>query len=57
MTAATRGKVHRSVLNPCARGPARSARSTFANCFGPSLGLRPARPAALSPARPFACHA
>ena len=57
MMAATRGNVQRSVLNPYTRGPARSACSIVANCFGPSLGLRPARPAALSPARPLACHA
>jgi hypothetical protein len=57
MTVATRGNVQRSVLNPYTRGPARNACSIFANCLGPSLGLRPARPAALRPARPFACQA
>ena len=57
MTTATRGNVQRSVLNPYPRGPARSARSIVANCFGPSFGLRPARPAALSPARPSASQA
>jgi len=38
MTIATRGNVQRSVLNPCTRGPARSACSIVANCFGPSWG-------------------
>ena len=57
MTSATRGSVHKSVLNPAARGPARKARSTFANCGAASLGLRPARPAALRAVRPFAFHA
>lgn len=57
MTVATRGKVHNSVLNPWAPGPARKARSTFANCVGSSLGFRPARPAAFRPRRPFARHA
>ncbi len=42
---------------PAARGPARKARSTFATCGAASLGLRPARPAALRAARPCAFHA
>jgi hypothetical protein len=45
------------MLNPYARGPARRACSIFANCGAPSWGLRPARPAALRPTRPFASHA
>jgi len=57
ITVATRGKVHRSVLKPCASGPARIARSTSASCAPLSRGLRPARPAPLSPARPSACQA
>jgi hypothetical protein len=56
MTVATRGKVHSSVLNPWAPGPARKARSTFANCVVSSFGFRPARPAPFRPRRPFACH-
>ena len=57
ITSATRGKVQRSVLNPCARGPFRSARSTPASCAASNRGRRPARPAPLSPARPWAFHA
>lgn len=57
ISSATRGKVQRSVLNPCARGPFRSARSTPASCAASNRGFRPARPAPLSPARPWAFHA
>jgi len=57
MTAATRGKVHRSVRKPCAAGPARSALSTAAKASACSCGLRPARPAPFSPARPRTFHA
>jgi len=56
ITAATRGKVHNSVPKPCAPGPARSARSTRASCAASNRGLRPKRPAPLSPARPWAFH-
>jgi len=57
MTAATRGKVHRSVRNPCAAGPARSAPSTVAKASASNCGLRPARPAPFSPGRPRTFHA
>jgi len=54
MSSATRGRVHKSVANPCARGPARSARSIVASWAASNRGFRPARPAPLSPARPWA---
>jgi hypothetical protein len=54
MTAATRGNVQRSVVNAWARGPRRSASSIDANWLAFSRGFRPARPAPLSPGRPFA---
>jgi hypothetical protein len=57
MATATRGKVHKSVGNPCAAGPATSARSTFTSSSAPRRGLRPARPAAFRPGRPSAAHA
>jgi hypothetical protein len=57
ISSATRGKVQRSVLNPCARGPFRSARSTPASCAASNRGFRPARPAPLSAVRPWAFHA
>ena len=56
ITSATRGRVQRSVLNPCARGPFRRARSTPASCAASNRGFRPARPAPLSPARPWSFH-
>lgn len=54
---ATRGTVHTSVRNPAAGAPWRSAVSMRANCGRASRGLRPNRPAALSPWRPSACQA
>ena len=47
MTSATRGSVQRSVRNPCAAGPARSAPSTAAKAAMLSWGLRPALARAL----------
>ena len=57
MTWAMRGSVHRSVLNPCRPGPARSAWSTFASSVAPNRGRRPARPAPFNPVRPLFFHA
>ena len=55
-TVAIRGSVQRSVGNPWASGPWRRAVSSWANCPAFSVGLRPNRPAALSPVLPWVCH-
>src|SRR5215831_18138010 len=52
ITAATRGKVHRSVVNPCAGAPRRKAPSSPANSRAVNRGFRPARPAPFRPLRP-----
>jgi hypothetical protein len=56
-TVAIRGNVQRSVGNPWASGPWRSAVSSWASCAASSVGLRPNRPAAFNPVLPWACHA
>jgi hypothetical protein len=56
-TVAMRGSVHRSVPNPWAIGPRRSATSSPARCSAFKAGLRPNRPAAFSPVLPSACQA
>jgi len=52
ITVATRGSVHRSVPKPWARAPWRKARSTCSSWGRSSWGLRPARPAPRSAAKP-----
>src|SRR5215831_612560 len=52
ITAATRGKVHRSVVNPCAGAPRRKAPSSPANSAAVNRGFRPARPAPFRPRWP-----
>ena len=56
MTAATRGRVHKSVPKPRARAPWRRARSTRCRCWRFSFGLRPARPAPRRAAMPPSRH-
>src|SRR5215472_11059265 len=48
----TRASVHSPVAYPNTSGPALSVRSTSASCCTLNLGLRPARSAFFSPARP-----
>jgi len=52
ITTATRGKVQRQLLYPCASGPSSKARLIFTHCRSFSRGLRPVRPADRSPVRP-----
>jgi len=60
MTAATRGKVHRSVLNPWAGAPFRSSFRSFPRCRAVNRGGRPgagfARSASAPPAWTSACQ-
>src|SRR5262245_10440478 len=57
ITSATRFRVQRSVLQPWARGPLSSARSTCRSSFAVSSGGRPARSARFRPWLPSASQA
>ena len=52
ITTATRGKVQRLLLYPCASGPSIKARLIRSHCRWFIRGFRPARPVERSPARP-----
>lgn len=56
MTCATRGRVHKSVLNPCARAPSRNAAATCFSCSACRRGARPARPPPRRAFVPPPCH-
>lgn len=57
MTSATRGRVHRQLLNPRASGPSSRTRFIWFRCRSLSRGLRPVRPADRNPAKPFSFNA